>query len=176
MVLTVRQKKALAKAGKKFTTTEGDWDFLCPTSTPLSQPTSQRRPQKRKLPPLPKEDFKVVVRPSQGLPIKELTAPQIAEAVVNACQGKITGSQFLLRLKPGSNIFIISTPDQDVADITRKITGLTLNGRLHAANAYAAVGDGTRKGGAGDSRELDPATGKQGGGDGMRGNPCNISP
>ncbi|KAL1471827.1 hypothetical protein MTO96_039697 [Rhipicephalus appendiculatus] len=94
------------------------------------------------LPPLPKEDFKVVVRRSQGLPIKELTAPQIAEAVVNACQGKITGSQFLLRLKPGSNIFIISTPDQDVADITRKITGLTLNGRLHAVNAYAAVGDG----------------------------------
>ncbi|KAL1419990.1 hypothetical protein MTO96_024736 [Rhipicephalus appendiculatus] len=124
----------------------GDCDLLCPTSTPLSQPTSQRRPRKRKLPPLPKEDFKVVVRPSQGLPIKELTAPQIAEAVVNACQGKITGSQFPLRLNPGSNIFIISTPDQDVADITRKITGLTLNGRLHAVNAYAAVGDGTRKG------------------------------
>ncbi|KAL1421374.1 hypothetical protein MTO96_000456 [Rhipicephalus appendiculatus] len=98
------------------------------------------------------------------------------EAVVNACQGKITDSQFLLRLKPGSNIFIISTPDQDVADITRKITGLTLNGRLHAVNAYAAVGDGTRKGGAGDSRELDPATNEQGGGDGTRGNPCNISP
>ncbi|KAH7957839.1 hypothetical protein HPB52_023239 [Rhipicephalus sanguineus] len=145
-VLTVRKKKALAKAGKKLTTTDGDCDFSSPPSNSLAQPTSQRRPYKRKLPPLPKEDFKVVVRPCQGLPISELTAPQIAEAVVNACQGKITGSQFLLRLKPGFNIFIISTPDQEVADMSRKITGLTLNGRLHAVNAYAAVGDGTRKG------------------------------
>ncbi|KAH7971561.1 hypothetical protein HPB51_027098 [Rhipicephalus microplus] len=57
MVLTVYKKKTLAKAGKKLTTTEGDYDIMSPTSKSLSQPTSQRRPQKRTLPPLPKEDF-----------------------------------------------------------------------------------------------------------------------
>ncbi|KAL3182715.1 hypothetical protein MRX96_034622 [Rhipicephalus microplus] len=60
-VLTVHQKKALAKARKKLTTTEGDYDFMSPTSKSLSQPTSQRRPQKRKLPPLSKEDFKIIL-------------------------------------------------------------------------------------------------------------------
>lgn len=143
-VFTVRQKKALAKARKKLTITERDYDFLSPTSKSLSQPTSQKRPQKRELSQLPKEDFKIIVRSSQGLPMRELTP--MAEAVVNACQGTISGSQFLPRLKPGFNIFIISTPNQDVADATIKITSLTLNGRLHAVNAYAAVGDGTRKG------------------------------
>ncbi|KAH8039507.1 hypothetical protein HPB51_007409 [Rhipicephalus microplus] len=142
-VLTVHQKKALAKARKKLTTTEGDYDFMSPTSKSLSQPTSQRRPQKRKLPPLSKEDFKIIVRPSQGLPIRELTATQIADTVVNACQGTIRGSQFSLWLKPGSNIFIISTSNQDMDDITRKILSLTFNGRLHAVNVYAAVGDST---------------------------------
>ncbi|KAL3193547.1 hypothetical protein MRX96_016898 [Rhipicephalus microplus] len=99
-VLTVSQKKALARAEKKVTTIEGDCDFMSPTSKSLSQPTSQRRPQKWKLPPLPKEDFKIIVRTSQGPSIRELTAPHIAEAVVNARQGTISRSQFLLRLKP----------------------------------------------------------------------------
>ncbi|KAL3219759.1 hypothetical protein MRX96_030193 [Rhipicephalus microplus] len=59
-VVAVCQRKALAKAGKKLTTTEGDYGFMSPTSKLLSQPTSQRIPQKRKLPPLPKEDFKIM--------------------------------------------------------------------------------------------------------------------
>ncbi|KAH8029458.1 hypothetical protein HPB51_000554 [Rhipicephalus microplus] len=59
-VFTVRQKKALAKARKKLTITERDYDFLSPTSKSLSQPTSQKRPQKRKLSPLSKEDFKII--------------------------------------------------------------------------------------------------------------------
>ncbi|KAL3214212.1 hypothetical protein MRX96_034982 [Rhipicephalus microplus] len=58
-VLTIRQKKAFAKAGKKLTTTDGDYDFMSPTSKSFSQPTSQRRPQKRKLPALPKKDFEI---------------------------------------------------------------------------------------------------------------------
>ncbi|KAH7977092.1 hypothetical protein HPB51_027047 [Rhipicephalus microplus] len=139
-------KKVFAKAGKKLTTTEKDYDIMSPTSKSLSQPTSRRRPQKRKLPHLPKEDFNIIVRPSQGLPIRELTAPQIAEAIANAYQGTMSGNQFLLRLKPGSKIFTISTPNQNVSVITRTITSLPLNGRLHAVNAYAAVGDGRRKG------------------------------
>ncbi|KAH8028325.1 hypothetical protein HPB51_015316 [Rhipicephalus microplus] len=103
-VLTVCQKKALAKAGKKLTTTEGDYDFMSPTCKSLSQPTSHRKPHKRTLPPHPKECFKIIVGLFQRLPIRELMAPQIAEAVVNACQGTIGGSQFSRRLKPRSNI------------------------------------------------------------------------
>ncbi|KAH8026290.1 hypothetical protein HPB51_019122 [Rhipicephalus microplus] len=116
--LIFRQNKALAKAGTKLPTTEEDYDFMSPASKSLSLTTTQRKPQNCKLPPLLKDDFKIIVRPFQGLPTQELTAPQTAEAVVNACQGTISGSQFVLRPKPGSNIFIISAPNKDVADIS----------------------------------------------------------
>ncbi|KAH8039738.1 hypothetical protein HPB51_008448 [Rhipicephalus microplus] len=139
-------KRKLSRKRQKLTTTEGDYDFIRPTSKSLSQQTSRRRSHKRNPPPLPKEDFSIIVRPFQGLPIREITAPKIAEAVVNACQGTISGSQFLLWLKPGSNIFIISIPNQDVADITRKIPSLALNERLHPVDDYSAVGDHIRKG------------------------------
>lgn len=145
-VLTVRQKKALARAGKKATFSEGGYESSGPSFKPPVQPANKKKFKTRRLPPLPKDDIKVIVRPHQGLPIRELTAPQIAEAVINACQGKVNGNQFLLRLKPGSNIFIISTPTEEVANIARRITGLTLNGRLHAVSAYAAVGEDTKKG------------------------------
>ncbi|KAL1481728.1 hypothetical protein MTO96_034258 [Rhipicephalus appendiculatus] len=97
-------------------------------------------------PPLPKDDFKIVVRPHQGLPVKNLTSPLLADAVIAACSGQISGEQFLLRIKPGSNIFIVSTPHQTVADHVRRITKLSINGRPHSVNAYVATSEGTTKG------------------------------
>ncbi|KAH7938963.1 hypothetical protein HPB52_002960 [Rhipicephalus sanguineus] len=52
----------------------------------------------------------------------------------------------MLRIKPGSNILIVSTPDQEVAELVRKITSIKVNGRPHAVNAYVATGDGAARG------------------------------
>ncbi|KAL1481854.1 hypothetical protein MTO96_034148 [Rhipicephalus appendiculatus] len=145
-VLTLRQKKALAQGKKlKANVIENEGNASQPQ---LSQatPTARRKPFSRKLPPLPKEDFKVVIRPHQGLPLKNFTSPQLAEAVITACRGQVSGDKFLLRLKPGSNIFIVSTPDQATADHIRRITELRVHGRTHAVNAYVATGEGTGKG------------------------------
>ncbi|KAH7939923.1 hypothetical protein HPB52_019385 [Rhipicephalus sanguineus] len=106
----------------------------------------RRKPKYRILPPLPRDDFKVIVRPHQGLPIKSLTSPTLADAVITACGGLITGEQFLLRIKPGSNIFIISTPHQVVAEKISRIASLKVNGRPHAVNAYVATGEGATRG------------------------------
>ncbi|KAL1427962.1 hypothetical protein MTO96_000303 [Rhipicephalus appendiculatus] len=145
-VLTLRQKKALAQGKKlKANVVENEGNASQPQ---LSQatPSARRKPFSRKLPPLPKEDFKVVIRPHQGLPLKNFTSPQLAEAVITACRGQVSGDKFLLRLKPGSNIFIVSTPDQATADHIRRITELRVHGRTHAVNAYVATGEGTGKG------------------------------
>ncbi|KAH7939747.1 hypothetical protein HPB52_016872 [Rhipicephalus sanguineus] len=99
----------------------------------MQRPNFHRRSRKfRKLPPLPRDDFKVIIRPHQGLPMRVLTSPTLADALIEACQRKVSGDQFLLRIKPGSNIAIVSTPDQEVAEHARKLTSIVINGRQHA--------------------------------------------
>lgn len=145
-VLTLRQKKAIAK--EKKTKPPEYSGTLKHQEASAGQATgkSKRKPAYRRLPPLPKDDFKIVVRPHQGLPVKNLTSPLLADAVIVACGGQISGEQFLLRIKPGSNIFIVSTPHQTVADYVRRITTLSINGRPHSVNAYVATSEGTTKG------------------------------
>lgn len=145
-VLKLRRKKALAK-GKKLKKNIGENEGKASQPQPsTTTPTTRRKPFFRKLPPLPKEDFKVVIRPHQGLPLKNFTSPQLAGAVITACRGQVSGDQFLLRIKPGSNILIVSTPDQATADHIRHITEISVNGRTHAVNAYVSTGEGTGKG------------------------------
>ncbi|KAH8009214.1 hypothetical protein HPB51_012857 [Rhipicephalus microplus] len=107
---------------------------------------SKYRPAHRWLPSLPKDDFKIVVRPHQELPVKTLISPLLPDAVIEDCNGKISGEQFLLRIKQGSNIFIVSTPHQTVADHVRRITTLKINGRPHSVNAHVATSEGTTEG------------------------------
>lgn len=146
-VLTLRQKKALAQAKnqKRYSENAGTSTAHHTSSTPAPG-KPKRKSNYRRLPPLPRDDFKIVVRPHQGLPVKNFTSPQLADAVTAACNGQVSGDQFLLRIKPGSNIFIVSTPSQEVADKIRRIAQLNLNDRAYAVNTYVATSEGTNKG------------------------------
>ncbi|KAH7973721.1 hypothetical protein HPB49_004184 [Dermacentor silvarum] len=141
-VLTLWQKKAIAKEKTKppeYSRTLKHQEASAGQATGKSK----RKPASRRFPPLPKDDFKIVVRPHQGLPVKNLTSPLLADAVIAACGRQISGEQFLLRIQPGSNIFIVSTPHQTVADYVRRIQTLSINGRPHSVNAYVATSHGT---------------------------------
>lgn len=87
-----------------------------------------------------------MIRPHQGLPLKNFTSSQLAGAVITACRGQVSGDQFLLRIKPGSNILVVSTPEQATADHIRHITEISVNGSTHAVKAYVSTGEGTGKG------------------------------
>ncbi|KAH8036801.1 hypothetical protein HPB51_005806 [Rhipicephalus microplus] len=106
-------------------------------------PTFKKLP---KLPPLPKDDYKIVIRPNQGLPLRNILTPTLAQAIIEACQAGIRDDHFILRINPGSNIAILSTKYEEVADKVRQIRALVLNGRAHAVRAYAANGDDTLRG------------------------------
>lgn len=106
-------------------------------------PTFKKLP---KLPPLPKDDYKIVIRPNQGLPLRNILTPTLAQAIIEACQAGIRDDHFILRINPGSNIAILSTKYEEVADKVRLIRALVLNGRAHAVRAYAANGDDTLRG------------------------------
>ncbi|KAL1437826.1 hypothetical protein MTO96_048525 [Rhipicephalus appendiculatus] len=99
-----------------------------------------------KLPPLPKDDYKIVIRPNQGLPLRNILTPTLAQAIIQACKAAIKDDQFILRINPGSNIAILSTKYEEVAEKARLIRTLVLNGRAHAVRAYAANGDDTLRG------------------------------
>ncbi|KAL1441684.1 hypothetical protein MTO96_052400 [Rhipicephalus appendiculatus] len=146
IALTLRQRKAQARERKQKTPDHPDTSSQPLPSDGRTQERPRKKPKYRRLPPLPRDDFKVIVRPHQGLPIKSLTSPALADAVIAACGGLITGEQFLLRIKPGSNIFIVSTPHQEVAEKVSRIARLIVNGRPHAVNAYVATGEGATRG------------------------------
>ncbi|KAL1436363.1 hypothetical protein MTO96_049723 [Rhipicephalus appendiculatus] len=69
-----------------------------------------------KLPPLPKDDYKIVIRPNQGLPLRNILTPTVAQAIIEACKAAFKDDQFILRINPGSNIAILSTKYEEVAD------------------------------------------------------------
>ncbi|KAH8042462.1 hypothetical protein HPB51_023472 [Rhipicephalus microplus] len=97
----------------------------------------QRR--KRRGPtPLPKEDIKVILRPHKGLKVKNLFGSELSMAVIEACRNSFGGESFLLRVHPGSNIIILSTPHEQVAGRLREINQLKIRGRIHPFNAYVA--------------------------------------
>ncbi|KAL1445897.1 hypothetical protein MTO96_044762 [Rhipicephalus appendiculatus] len=121
-------------------------DFSADSRPTMDNQRKRRgRPTRRRTPPLPKDDLTVVFRPHQGLPLKNVTTQTISDAIVEACQGKIRWDQFILRIRPGSNIALAWTPDTTVAMAMRGVTSLKINGRPHPVNVYVTAGEGTKK-------------------------------
>ncbi|KAH6919581.1 hypothetical protein HPB50_029430 [Hyalomma asiaticum] len=59
-----------------------------------------------------REDIKVVLRPRKGLVVEDLLGYEIPAAVIDACHRHFDGNSFMLRVHPGSNIIIVSTPHE----------------------------------------------------------------
>ncbi|KAL1422152.1 hypothetical protein MTO96_022415 [Rhipicephalus appendiculatus] len=106
------------------------------------------RQLRRKPPPLPRTDIKIIMRPKKGLAIRNFTTPQISRAVAMAGNSRqhCTGDHFIIRTRPGSNIIIASTPNVDTAQFLRWITTLTLEGKTYAINSYVAAPEDTLNG------------------------------
>nr|XP_037285083.1 uncharacterized protein LOC119178017 [Rhipicephalus microplus] len=90
---SLRQKKALAKEKKAKSMDFSRTSYHQKLSTAEATGKSIYRPAHRWLPPLSKDDFKIVVRPHQRLPVKTLTSPLLADAVIEACSVQISAYQ-----------------------------------------------------------------------------------
>ncbi|KAL1485248.1 hypothetical protein MTO96_047369 [Rhipicephalus appendiculatus] len=95
IALTLRQRKAQARERKQKTPDHPDASSQPLPSDGRTQERPRKKPKYRRLPPLPRDDFKVIVRPHQGLPIKSLTSPALADAVIAACGGLITVNAYV---------------------------------------------------------------------------------
>lgn len=100
-----------------------------------------QRVLRRKLPPLPKEDIKIIMRPKKGLAIKTLSTHQVARAIVEACgrSQQCRDEDFIVRLRNGSNIIIVSTPHEHTAALLRQVKQLKISGCGYDMNTYVAA-------------------------------------
>ncbi|KAL1439056.1 hypothetical protein MTO96_047517 [Rhipicephalus appendiculatus] len=71
--------------------------------------------------------------------------PQESEGPVAACtpHPHCTGNDFIVRIRPGSNIIIVSTPKEETAQVLRRVVTLTLGGKNYEFNTYVAAPEGT---------------------------------
>lgn len=116
--------------------------------TPISEDATARSRPRRRAPPLPRTDMKIIIRPAPGLILRKLQTHQVARAIVQATGGAPTckGDDFITRLRPGSNIIIVSTPHEGTAATLMKITSLTFHGRSHPVKVYLSTPEDLLKG------------------------------
>ncbi|KAH7979184.1 hypothetical protein HPB49_008608 [Dermacentor silvarum] len=124
----------------------------CDARTPAERAkrggASARNRRRTRAAPLPRKDIKMIMRPKPGLAVKELITYEVAQAIERASGDPETcnSDNFLLRLRNGSNIFIASTPHEQVAEKILKIKTLDLNGTEHAIKTYITTPEGYLKG------------------------------
>ncbi|KAH7959048.1 hypothetical protein HPB49_007689 [Dermacentor silvarum] len=112
-----------------------------------SQPKLKGNPlRQEKLPPLPNTDFKVIIRPKNGLNISQLSTHKMARAITKACGNPdmCNKGNLLIRLRNGSNIAIISTPSMETANVVQSVPSLRFG--ANAVTAYVAAPDNSCKG------------------------------
>ncbi|KAH7977437.1 hypothetical protein HPB49_001504 [Dermacentor silvarum] len=92
--------------------------------------------------------MKIIIRPAPGLILRKLQTHQVARAIVQATRGAPTckGDDFITRLRPGSNIIIVSTPHEGTAATLMKIMSLTFHGRSHPVKVYLSTPEDLLKG------------------------------
>ncbi|KAL1429167.1 hypothetical protein MTO96_016611 [Rhipicephalus appendiculatus] len=130
----------------------GHGSFTPPAAEAAASPTATvstaSRPLRRQLPPLPRSDLKIVLRPKKRLAIKEYSTHQVFRAIAAACapHPHCTGNDFIARIRPESNIIIVSTPHEKAARVLHRVDTLTLGGKNYEFNTYVAVPEGTLRG------------------------------
>lgn len=98
-----------------------------------------------KMPRLPRDDIKVIVRPRDGLNIRSTCGASLDEAIRN---GAGVGDDEMITIDPNptQNILVISTPEESTATKITKMKVLTINGKRYETNAYVSAPENMTKG------------------------------
>lgn len=100
-----------------------------------------------RMPPLPKDFSKIVLRPRGGLNISRIGTGAVADAIVLAAGVKEEEAmQDIICSNLQQNIMVASTPDQDRASRYLKVKQIDIGGKVFEVSAYAAAPHDTCKG------------------------------
>lgn len=134
-----RTKKKLAQLHK----------IVATATTTGPKPRSDTIPKHQRPPPLPKEDYKVVVRPREALNLAKWPVTQVSISIFEAggfSIGHPSTRNLKSRVDTIQNIVTVSTPELEVAKKIRSLTAINLGGREYTVAAYVTAPDDSAKG------------------------------
>lgn len=100
-----------------------------------------------RLPDLPRDDTKIIMRPRGGLRVSEVSRPEVSRAITTAAQVSATEARDdVICLNNQQNIIIVSTPVRERADKYAAVQCIDIRGTSHAVSTYESAPRGTVKG------------------------------
>ncbi|KAH9364815.1 hypothetical protein HPB48_020963 [Haemaphysalis longicornis] len=142
-------------AGEKKTQAQQRELSLRTTAQPAKPTDAGRRPASFKskllkaarMPELPKDDIKIVMRPRGGLDVSEVSRFEISRAIAAAANiGGEEARKDVICPNKQQNIVIVSTPRRENADRYAAVARLIVYGTEHEVSAYESAPHGTVKG------------------------------
>ncbi|KAK8777454.1 hypothetical protein V5799_029202 [Amblyomma americanum] len=100
-----------------------------------------------RMPELPRQDIKIVMRPRGGLNLGEVSRFEISRAIIAAAnESGEEVTQDVICPNKQQNIVVISTPNRENADRYSAVRNLSISGTAHDVSAYETAPHGTVKG------------------------------
>lgn len=96
--------------------------------------------------PLPRDDYKLVLRPQGGLRLRDVEYAEIALALLNAINATWRKANLRLRIDSIQNTATISTPSAEAARALVQVKQITLGTAVHPVSLYGLAPDDARKG------------------------------
>lgn len=113
-------------------------------------PATQALPLMRKTTPrpnpLPRDDFKLVLRPQDGLKLGSVENAEISLSLLNAINFTWRQAYIRVRLDTTQNIATISTPSAEAAKALSHITQIKIGNSTHVVTLYGLAPDDSAKG------------------------------
>lgn len=100
-----------------------------------------------RMPPLPKEDAKIILRPRGGLDVSRVGVTAVGRAIMKASgidEAKANSDVICPNLQ--QNIVVVSTPDRENASRYTRIKTIEVASKIHEVSAYEAAPHSTCKG------------------------------
>ncbi|KAH9371985.1 hypothetical protein HPB48_013237 [Haemaphysalis longicornis] len=122
---------------------------ITPTTTltpPKSDLRPSRSPRKPKLPPPPADDYKLAIRPRNGLPLSKVSPMALSDCILREANLQPEGTTIRARIDENQNILIVSTPSPDTAAGLSKIEKLTIGNGTFEVSSYGVSPDNSCKG------------------------------
>lgn len=124
--------KYTKKKAKKLTG-DGVADSLVPEIEKIKI-TKQITPPKP--PPLPKNDFKIVIRPKDGLDLKKQHAATLSDSLLSTARLTWKQAHLRVRVDHDQNIMTVSTPHEQVARALSTVTQLKIQDKTYGVSLY----------------------------------------
>ncbi|KAG0432639.1 hypothetical protein HPB47_020649 [Ixodes persulcatus] len=100
-----------------------------------------------RMPRLPKEHFRVIVRPRGGLNVKNVSQVKIAHALVTAAGLSFTkAAEDIICPNAVQNILVVSTPSENNAKTDARVEAISIGSAIYEVSSYLAAPDNTCKG------------------------------